>query len=147
MTEALVVVIVIAAVLFCLNPSGTLLVYGAALLMLAVNAAMLLFFAVCAAEILFSKRKKTKLAAVEKRENSAFSRAYYLVDEREVPNAFPSEKLLSPAVYKKEKEITVFYLEKKNKIYDKISVFTTVVGLVFSAALLAFVLKTFVSLF
>lgn len=146
MTEALVVLIVIAAVLFCLNPSGMLLVYGAALLMLAVNVAMLMFFAVCAAEILFSKRKKARLVTVEKRENSSFSRAYYLIDEREVPNAFPSEKLLSKAVYKKE-EITVFYLEKKNKAYDKISVFTTVVGLVFSAALLALVLKTFVSLF
>lgn len=146
MTEALVVLIVISAVLFCLNPSGILLVYGAALLMLAVNVAMLLFFAVCAAEILFSKRKKARLVTVEKRENSSFSRAYYLIDEREVPNAFPSEKLLSKAVYKKE-EITVFYLEKKNKAYDKISVFTTAVGLVFSAALLALVLKTFVSLF
>ena len=76
MTEALVVLIVIAAVLFCLNPSGMLLVYGAALLMLAVNVAMLMFFAVCAAEIFFSKRKKARLVTVEKRENSSFSRAY-----------------------------------------------------------------------
>lgn len=129
--ELFIAAAVIALLLLVLgNGLGlTLIVLSAALFL--VSAALLAVFLFCLTEIIFSRRVKGRFVRCEKKDSYKFSVAVYETADGEVANTFPCEmKMLRKFFYRPEKDTVLFYVKRRNKVYDGISLVTTVVGAV-----------------
>lgn len=93
------------------------------------SVALLAFFLFCLSEIIFSRRIKGKYVRCEKTGRYGFKVAVYETAEGEVMNRFPSEtEKLWRLLYKPEKETRLFYVKRRNRVYDRISFVTVMTG-------------------
>ena len=133
----LIVVIVLCKVIGISNE--ILIMCGLGLIELAIIAMLLLFLYFCL-HLLFTKSKKAEFVRTAKPEGGKFQVAYYLVDGVEYPCIFPRESGLA---YKVNKQCTVRYSKRLNKVYDIWSMLTCIIGLAFSIMAVYFSLKVF----
>lgn len=98
-------------------------------------AAMLLFFVFSTLRLINSEKKTARFDGTEPFGETKFDCAVYLIDGERYKNAFPCETVMRDRIYRKDKDVTVRFYEKKKLVYDKNSVITTVIGTVSSITL------------
>ena len=82
--------------------------------------------------MLMSKWKTATFSRIDlPKENSRFNVAFYVVDGEEVRNIFPDEGILKDKLYRSDKEYRVLYNKRINKVFDRFSIATCIVGFVF----------------
>ncbi|MGN1089704.1 MAG: hypothetical protein ACI4Q6_04825 [Huintestinicola sp.] len=124
-----IIVLVIMAVLGVSMGIITGIILGAAGLVLLVITGFFIYSAV----LLAGTRKCTAaFSRIDKNPRGNFDTAYYLVEGKEYPNAFPCEVTLRKRIYRPDREVTVRLNEKKGCVFDGNGFTAAVVGIVFS---------------
>ena len=136
MAELVILIIVIVIISLCLGVNIQFLASGVMLLIMAFVGMMLVLFAWCAAKILRSQKVTAVFVRIEKNPKSRISNAVYKAEGVEYPCMFPAEVALRDKLYNPEKPCTVLLDKKKSCVFDRSSVITCVVGLLFSVSAL-----------
>lgn len=131
--EALIIVIVIAALLLILGVSLDMMALGIMALVDLAAGLMLVFFAVCTFLLLISKRQNAEFVGIE--DARGFDTAVYELESGErLGDIFPAENALRNLVYrKKHKRVSVCRLKKHKFVIDGHSALTILLGLLLSS--------------
>ena len=132
MIELIIVVVILVVLFACMGAGLNLIIAGLALLIALMVTAMLVLFFYSLLRIAASEKSEAVFIRIEKSDKGAFSSAYYLVDGAEYPCVFPAETLLRDSVYKCDVPCRVMLDRKKQRVYDRNALITTVIGFVFS---------------
>ena len=97
--------------------------------------AMLLFFGFSVLRLIVSEKKTARFDGTEPFGDTKFDCAVYLIEGERYKNAFPCEAIMRDRIYRKDKDVTVCFYERKKLVYDKNSVITAVAGAISSAIL------------
>ena len=135
--EFLILLIVIIVFCLCLGLGPIEIFIGFSMIFLLLVLLTALFFLYNIFRIVLSKRVKATFTKVDTSPKSKFTVAYYKSCDEEYPCIFPNEPLLRKILYKEGKEITVLFDKKHRRVYDRYSVITCFVGLVFTVLTVA----------
>lgn len=129
------ILITIAIILILLIISGitvSTILSGVLLLTLLSAVLILLFFLACVVSLIGSKKITVRFDRIDRENEKSFKRAYYSDGENCYPNAFPYEKLLKTVLYIPGSETKVRLCRKKNKVFDRMSLFVVAAGILLS---------------
>ncbi len=99
-----------------------------------------LFFLISVILILISKRRQARFVRLERRDGEALY-AIYESDGEELRNTFPTNRIFQKRLYRDgERTIRVLRMRKSVWVFDRVSRFISVVGLVAFSALTVIVL-------
>ncbi|MBP0960193.1 MAG: hypothetical protein J5992_08715 [Oscillospiraceae bacterium] len=135
--EFLILLIVIIVFCLCLGLGPIEIFIGFSMIFLLLVLLTALFFLYNIFRIVLSKRVKATFTKVDASPKSRFTVAYYKSCDEEYPCIFPNEPLLRKILYKEGKEITVLFDKKHRRVYDRYSIITCFVGLVFTVLTVA----------
>ncbi|MBR4622608.1 MAG: hypothetical protein IKO44_03625 [Ruminococcus sp.] len=134
--EIVIGLVIIIVLLIALGVDTYYILLGVFLLMLLALAVTVIFFAATAFTLIGAQRRKVSFDRIDKAEGKRFNTAVYKDGEGEYRNAFPSEPLLKPLLYDKDRSTGIF-VTKGGKAYDRYSIVTIIVGLTVGSASLA----------
>lgn len=129
------ILITIAIILILCVISGisiSTILSGVLLLTLLSAVLILLFFITCVVNLIASKKITVRFDRIDRENEKSFERAYYSDGENCYPNAFPYEKLLKSVLYTPGSETKVRLCRKKNKVFDRMSLFIVAAGILLS---------------
>ena len=129
----LIIVIIFASVL-----TGNLgyVLFGMSGLLILTAGFMVLIFAPCCVLLLLSKWKEAKFVGIDlPSEKAKFKVAFYLVDGEEIPCLFPEEGVFRDRFYQEDKTYHVLWNRRLGRVFDRFSVATCILGLVFGIIL------------
>ena len=129
----LIIVIIFGAVL-----TGNLgyVLFGMSGFLLLMAGLMVVTFFVCCILLLTSKWKEAKFAGIDlPTEKAKFKVAFYLVDGEEIPCLFPEEGIFRDRFYQEDKTYHVLWNRRLGRVFDRFSVATCILGLVFGIIL------------
>lgn len=128
--------IIILIIMLCLGVSpGIIAAVAAGAVGLAVLL-ILVFFLYSAVLLAMSEKAEAVFTRAEKN-SRGFESAYYSIDGEEYPNAFPKEVTMHKLIYRTDRTVKVRVLRKKKLVFDTNAQVTTVIGLIFFAAVTA----------
>ncbi len=127
-----VVIFLILGILFCVltgNP-GLVLYIGAGVLLL-ISAVLVLLFLYCVVLLLRSERHEAVFTKVDHpTPESSHKVAFYRIGDTEYPCLFPEEGILRGKLYRTDRTYHVRLLRKRECVFDRYAVITTVFGLI-----------------
>ena len=128
-----VIALAAIAILYCVLTDNLIYVLiGISVLIALVVAVLLIWSFVSIILMLMSKWKTAAFSRIDlPKENSRFNVAFYVVDGEEVRNIFPDEGILKDKLYRSDKEYRVLYNKRINKVFDRFSIATCIVGFIF----------------
>lgn len=132
--EFIIGAVVIAALCLCLGVDISLISAAALVIVSAVLMLIFGFFIFCAVMLAGSERRNAQFSRIDKNPKRSFETAYYLIDGREYPNALPCEIVMRKRLYRSDTPCTVYFIEKKQCVFDMNAVVCTIVGLAFGGA-------------
>lgn len=142
--EFIMCIIVIVALLICLGFSSATIITGTVVLIGILLALflilMLVMFTYSMFRLITSKKHEADFSKIDKNAKGKMNVAYYIINGKEYPNAFPYEKMMSKKLYNKDKKYTVYLNSNSGQTYDKYSFMTILLGMLFSVILTATVL-------
>lgn len=128
------IIILILIILFASVLTGNLgyVLFGMSGFLLIISALMAVTFSACMILLLTSKWKEAKFIGIDiPREGARFKVAFYLVDGEEVPCLFPEEGVFLDKLYREDKTYRVLYHKRLGRVFDRYSVATCVIGMLF----------------
>lgn len=123
--------LVIMAVLGVSKGIITGIILGAAGLVLLIITGFFIYSAVLLAG---TSKRTAAFSRIGKNPRGNFDTAYYLVEGKEYPNAFPCEVTLREKIYRPDREVTVRLNEKKGCVFDSNGFTAAAVGIIFSVS-------------
>lgn len=127
-----VVIFLILGILFCVltgNP-GLVLYIGAGVLLL-ISAALVLLFLYCVILLLRTERHEAVFIRIDHpTPESSHKVAFYRIGDVEYPCLFPEEGILRAKLYRTDRTYRVRLLRKRECVFDRYAVITTVFGLI-----------------
>lgn len=131
MEKVIVVVIIIVLALMFLGRQNAIMI-GVLGAVAVASAGMTLFFILYLLKLLFSKKKKGTFLRIERNGMFKWHAAIYLVDGEEIPCIFPDDGVMDDKIYRTDKTYTLFYNKRSGKVFDRISITTCVIGIIFT---------------
>ena len=134
MEKVIVAIIIIVLALMFLGRQSAIMI-GVLGAVAVASGGMTLFFILYILKLLFSKRKKGTFLRIERNGVFKWHAAIYLVDGEEVPCIFPDDGVMDDKIYKADKTYTLFYNKRSGKVFDRISITTCIIGIIFTLAI------------
>ena len=131
MEKVIVVIIIIVLALMFLGRQNAIMI-GVLGAVAGASGGMTIFFIIYILKLLFSKRKKGTFLRIERNGVFKWHAAIYLVDGEEVPCIFPDDGVMDDKIYKADKTYTLFYNKRSGKVFDRISITTCIIGIIFT---------------
>ena len=134
MEKVIVIVILIVLALLFLGKQSAVMI-GVLGTVAVASGGMTLFFIFYLLKLLFSKKKKGSFLRIERNGIFRWRSAIYLVDGEEIPCIFPDDGVMDDKIYKTDKAYTLFYNKHSGKVFDRVSITTCVIGIIFTLAI------------
>ena len=134
MEKVIVIVILIVLALLFLGKQSAVMI-GVLGTVAVASGGMTLFFILYLLKLLFSKKKKGTFLRIERNGIFRWRSAIYLVDGEEIPCIFPDDGVMDDKIYKTDKTYTLFYNKLSGKVFDRVSITTCVIGIIFTLAI------------
>ena len=134
--EILLILIVVAIFVSVLTGNLGYVLFGMSGFLLLTAGLMVLIFLVCNVLLLTSKWKEAKFVGMDyPTEKSKYLVAFYLVEGEEIPCLFPEEGIFRDRLYQEDKTYHVLLNRKLGRVFDRFSVATCILGLLFGILL------------
>lgn len=143
--ELLILLIIAIVLCLILDVSLNMIVLGLIALIGIISGLFALAFLGCNICLLGTKKKEAVFSRIGPVEGSKFQVAYYLVEGKEYPCAFPKEFILEKRLYQTDNTYHVLLHKKWGKVFDRFAVITCILGLFAGTALSMWVLHYFLS--
>ena len=129
--EFLFILIIVAIFVSVVMGKLGVILYGASLFLLILSGLLVLIFFLCSLLLLASKWKEAKFLRIDfPAEGAKFKVAFYLVEGEEIPCLFPEEGVFRKFFYREDRTYHVLYHAKLDRVFDRFSVATCVLGLI-----------------
>lgn len=128
---------VILVLCLCLGVSFRIISGVLLAILIFITAVMTLFFIYSLCNILTSKRCTGMFIRIGRNEKQRFDVAYYIVDGREYPNAFPCEVIMRNSLYRTDREVRLYLCGKRQCVYDRNAAAAVIAGIILCPLLLA----------
>ena len=135
--EFILCIVIVLVICICAGISVHYIIAGAALLAAVLAVLYTLFFFYSFYRVLTSKKCSAEFIKIDKHPKMRFSTAFYRIDNKEYPNAFPCEAIMRKKLYKNNSACNVRLNEKTGSVYDKNALATCFLGVAFSAVVVA----------
>lgn len=137
--ESILILLIVLIIMFILGVDtgiiiGTVLAAAGLLLV-----GMFLLFAVSGIIMAGSEKTTAHFSGIDKSPLGRFDCAYYSIDGKEYPNAFPSEPVMKDKLYPADRELSVRFFRKKGYVFDKTAGVIIIVGIIGCTALLTII--------
>lgn len=132
--EYIFVLIIIAILVSVLTGNFEYILFGVTGFLFILSGLLVITFLICFVLMLMSKWKKARFLRVDlPSEEARYKVAYYLVENEEIPCLFPEEGIFRKKLYRTDKTYHVLLNKKLEKVFDRFSVATCILGLLWGA--------------
>lgn len=133
--QFIITLIIILLLCFILNVNINYILLGATILIAILSVCFTLGFSYCLIRLLCSKKRNATFLRLDNAKLINRKTAYYLVEGEEYPCIFPSENILDNLLYNPDKTYHVYLDIKKKTVFDRYSILTCILGLLFCISL------------
>lgn len=130
--EILVIVAVVVALALCLGADIAIVPIMLMVLLVLLLLIIFGFFVYSAVRLAKTKSVKGQFVRIGRAEDKKFDTAFYRINDREYPNAFPCEIVMRSKLYIPDKVYRLRYDSRRNEVFDLNAVCCIVLGLALS---------------
>lgn len=133
--EYIFILIIVAIFISVITGNWWVVLFGVTGFLLILSGVMVITFLICSVLLLTSKWREARFLRVDlPSEEAKYKVAYYLVEGEEIPCLFPEEGIFREKLYRTDKIYHVLWNKKLERVFDRFSVATCILGLVFGSA-------------